>query len=531
MKTGALRSAILALLIAGGGLPGMRGQSGGVVRMPPFFVNGSRVSPAWRYAAAPGFEVLSSCSDAISESFVYGLWLQLNAFRKVVPPELQFRSSAPTELILLDADDSAMLSQEMLSTMRGSAASGGAASRNWVIPPQLRLGDNDSFAMFVVVPNGLAARRFARGRVAGGAGSMVVGIDPGLANYLLIRRAPPLPAWYIAGVSALYQYAEFRADRVIFHAADWVSREATAGLRGNGRNPRSLLPLADLFRSRTPRSLDPAATARYFALWQAQAQLFVRWALADRGRTDGLRRLLNSPEASAPSDDLLEDCFGLDSVDLEDALSDFLPRFVHDSIVIVPDPPQRFTISFADATPDQHARVWGDWERKECLWAQRSEADQAHYYTSQADRTLLGAYRRGDREPDFLALLGLYESDRGNRVFARSALEQALRAGSERPNAYAELARLRCLDDLDHPEGPKGRLNSEQSAEIWSLLRQANALQPPQLETYLVAAGAAMKGPGAPTPEQRALLNEGRSLFPSSRMLAAGLAAMGRGAD
>src|SRR5580692_1402454 len=56
----------------------------GSVRLPPFFVEASRIAD-WQYAAVPGYEVLSACSPKVTTSFIVAFYRQLSVLHEIAP--------------------------------------------------------------------------------------------------------------------------------------------------------------------------------------------------------------------------------------------------------------------------------------------------------------------------------------------------------------------------------------------------------------------------------------------------------------
>ena len=72
-------------------------------------------------------------------------------------------------------------------------------------------------------------------------------------------------------------------------------------------------------------------------------------------------------------------------------------------------------------------------------------------HLKQAHTELIAPYLRGERDPDLLAALGVYDQANGEPERARKLLEAAYANKTKRADAALELARLRYVDALGSP--------------------------------------------------------------------------------
>jgi tetratricopeptide (TPR) repeat protein len=131
-----------------------------------------------------------------------------------------------------------------------------------------------------------------------------------------------------------------------------------------------------------------------------------------------------------------------------------------------------------------------------------------------ARNALIAPYVRGERDPQLLASLGLWERTANHDERARKFLEAAAKGKVVRPRAYLELARLRSTEAQAQPAGADGRFSASQTAAILQPLLIARTQPPATPEIYLLIVAALAKSETAPTPEQFAILNEGIRSFP-----------------
>jgi hypothetical protein len=161
------------------------------------------------------------------------------------------------------------------------------------------------------------------------------------------------------------------------------------------------------------------------------------------------------------------------------------------------------------------ARIKGDWERLEIAYVKTQFPALAPKYLEQARRTLRRAYDRDSRDPRLLAVMGLCEVDAGNDVAAREFLEAAATpAGTLRPRAWFELARLRFAATAPPTTGAAIRLTPDQANAVLTPLLATRALEPPLPEVYELIAEVWGVCAQAPTRTDLAVLEAGVRLFP-----------------
>ena len=103
----ALRAAIAA---------GADGES--AVALPPFIVEELAKGPPWRYAEAPGYEILSRCSDATTRRVVEAHVRLHELLSELVPARLRLELAEPRSLILYDEELQPAASQQHPQGMR-----------------------------------------------------------------------------------------------------------------------------------------------------------------------------------------------------------------------------------------------------------------------------------------------------------------------------------------------------------------------------------------------------------------------------
>lgn len=483
-----------------------------IVRLPPFFAEGHRIRN-FRYSAVPGFEVLSNCSPKVTASFIVGFYRQFSVLSDIAPMVSGTPASMPTALILLNSGLEQTMRQDMVeATMRlgvdaRSAADGPQSGT--IIVPQLRISDGESTAIDFILPDEDSFQ--------------TVKIEPAYVQFLMESRRPRLPAWFTVAVNELYRRAYFDADSTHFPPAYWVSDKDTFGLQKDPQYPRNLLSMGDIVAAPLPVPGRNGYSRMGYRLWLSQAELFLRWAID--GRADGRLRMLKDflarTEAGQIDEAWFQQCFHLDFAAMQGRLGEYLPSAVKYPLIV----PVRIdfdshNVKMRDATEAEYARIWGDWQRREIGFVKAQDPAYVHRYVEQADHTLAEAYRDGERDPGFLAVMGLYETEIGDDGKASGFLESAVAAGAVRPRAYTELARIRFNLARIKPAGIGGRLGAEQVASVLAPLRAARRLSPPQFDTYVLFATTLLQGVTVPDRDDMALLDEGLRLFPADSRLA-----------
>ena len=340
----------------------------------------------------------------------------------------------------LSQDLDQTLSAEIQHELQGKGESSGPSRVN--LAPNMRLGDRDMHATIVCIDEALAD-------------ASTLSISPSHVRYLLQGRVPELPAWLVDGIERLWAGADFGLRPITLGPLVWQNQNESDALASDPTRPRALLPASELFAAEPSRLLQNQHPRR-LQTRAAQQELFVRWALTSGEATRAALWKFAARAAESPvTEEMFEACFGFDFSELRDRLSDYLPTAVEETKRIYPGTlPDLPSFKVERATPNQIARVRGDWERLAIWHVQRRLPQAREPYIAQARRTLRRAYHAGDRDPWLLAIMGLCEIDAGNPAGAREFLEPAIDGGGVRPNAYYEVARLRFADlRAGTPEG------------------------------------------------------------------------------
>lgn len=469
--------AVVQAVAAGFGLRAAdaRTTTAAPVELPPMMIEESTSSVPWLYVNAGGTEFLSRCSAATTRQLVQAWTANLDLVRAVVPDAFLVRMDVPTVFVFyaqdLDQKVSAEIQRELEAAGAAEPQKGGPPENGVRLATSMRLSDRDMHASIAYVNEA----EFSSARVS---------VSSGHVRYLLASRVPALPAWAVDGVERLWRRIDVAQAPITFGPLVWIDHAQSDRLAGDELRPRAVLPASELFAPE-PAVLRESRHVRRVEARAATQELFVRWALLSGAATRAaFWKLAEQATASAIDDAVFERTFGFDFAELRDRLSDYLPEAVEETKWL--DPGRRGTsprIEVDRATPNQIARIRGEWERLAIGYVQRRLPQAREPYIAQARRTLRRAYDAGDRDPRLLATLGLCEVEAGNDRAAREFLEAAIAGGVVRPRAHYELARLR-FADLPGRGVPGKRYRFAKIAPVIEPLRQAAKQAPPLPEAF-----------------------------------------------
>ncbi|HEY1107684.1 MAG TPA: hypothetical protein VGE76_03600, partial [Opitutaceae bacterium] len=136
-------------------------------------------------------------------------------------------------------------------------------------------------------------------------------------------------------------------------------------------------------------------------------------------------------------------------------------------------------------------------------------------HRAKAKTELIAPYVRGERDPELLAALGLFEKKEGKEADARKFLEAAWTGKTTRPDALLELSRFRYADALAKPEGPDKLLAPAQVRAIVDPLLVARRQPPHNYAIYDLMADTWARSATKPKREEAIPIIEGALLFPT----------------
>jgi len=476
--------------------PTAQAAAGAKVELPPMLVEESVSRVPWLYARAGGIEFLSRCSASTTRTLAEAWLAKLQLVRTFVPDDFLARVDTPAVFVLYAQDLEHTVSAEIQRELRRDAARPGGVD----IAPSMRLSDRDMTASIAYIDEALFD-------------AATLGVSPSHVRFLLDGRVPELPGWFAEGIERTYRRADFIADPITVNPLVWLNSAESDALSADPARPRALLPANELFAPESARAVEQRHPRR-LAVRTATTELFVRWAYVSGEPTrTALWRFAALAAAGPVTEEQFEAAFGFGYADLRDRLSDYLPVAVAETKWFAPGtPPPSPEIEVERATPNQIARVRGEWERLAIAHVQRRFPQAREPYLAQARRTLRRAFDAGDRDPRLLASLGLLEVDAGNDPAALPFLEPAVAAGVVRPRAYHELARIR-WDALRRDAPDTALFSFTALAPVLGPLRRALTQAPPLPETYVLLGEAWARCETAPNTEELGELLAGSRHF------------------
>lgn len=529
MKTGLVRTLGVAAVLVGCSSAANAAEApvpadATVYELPHYTVTNSLVLPepeSWRYATLPGYEVLSSASEAETQRFLREFQTLQQVIDVTWPVLRRGAAPVPTTLILCGRNPSA---------------------RAFLNPRGRLVGSYDAFEFQQLDPSDANQPGLRVGRVASRFfadeehACIVVDLaddSSGLADpyrqfaneyvrQLIGRLDAAAPAWLVEGVASLFGGLEHSEKWIAFGdlggkqddfnqlltakpsaaASSPLDDPAPQG-SSDATPPRplmsavgALLPLATMLEATEPQlRSDPKL--------RALARAFVHLCLYGRGQKyqKPLFVYLSRLQGGAGSEALFHECFGLSTAKMLEELQGYAAFTDYRHVQfraqkgggLKPPAP----VALRAATPAEIGRIKGEG----LLLAGNRDA---------AFIELLAPYVRHQTDNDLLAALALFElrselSARAQR--GRRLLEIATAGGTTRALAYLELARLR----RDEVVGP---LNAAQREQVVAPLRHAATLAPPLPAVFELCAVVWSEAAEAPPAEDLALLERGVARFP-----------------
>jgi hypothetical protein len=497
------------------------------ISLPVFTVTDSRELPppeAWRHVKIPNFEILSNASDRETQRLLRS-FQQFNEAIGVVWPALIGRSPTPTTLILCGRGGKF---DAFVPVKADGGPSVGLAS--------LFLRNAERSTIIVDLQTrelGLAGLEGAGGVENNG----FIEVDSYKQLYreyvhsLLSREQPRMAAWLEEGLAQLLMSMKFSPTLIEFAKLEdpnavSISQANAATLNSaaagddagavplaaaaedrdfNAALARSyLMPLQEMFAVTHD---SPVARNPIGSKWAKQATAFVHMCLYQTGKRHqkGFVTFITRSAREPVTEALFQECFGKSYRDMLIELRGYLDFTNYTSLGWsakkgegFPDPAP---LALRDATESEVGRIKGE----ALLLAEKPEAARA---------ALIAPYTRGERDPQLLAALGLYERAAGRDDRAAKFLEAATAAKVVRPLAYLELARVRFAAAKAQPGGADGKLSPTQTNAIVGPLLVARTQPPSTSELYELVAESYVRSEAAPKAETLAVLVEGVQLYP-----------------
>jgi hypothetical protein len=505
----------LALLLPCASIDADAGLNDSPVQLPPLLVEQTYHGGTWRYAQVPGFEILSRCNDQTTTQLVAAFQHARDTLAVLLPERFQLRLDAPQALIIYDDERWTAATKEATELL---------LKKGFAVSPPPREDDDSSGSLLSALadperkrtPAKTVDRYFANLRLADADTTTTFAVvshsspDPKemflTARYvaqLIGSRQPALPSWFTAGFLAFYQNITF---------GDASLRLARPS---NDDPQKPLIPLAD-FLSAAPE--NPVTSN---AVWLTESELFVRWCLDPRMNAgDALWRFLDELPRTSNRTELFSRCFGLTSTEAIEQLEIYRRSTSTTTTKWKLGPsPAAPPVEIREATPNQVARIKGEWERLVVRYVRKELPAFESVYLTQARHTLRRAYDRGDRDGQLLASLGLLELDDSRTELAREFLEAAAEKSVVRPRVYFECAKFRYDEELGRVRRNDGKLTREQAARVLQSLLVAEKQAPSLAPVYELIADVWANCAESPAATDLEIIDRGVGLFPESSEL------------
>jgi hypothetical protein len=241
-------------------------------------------------------------------------------------------------------------------------------------------------------------------------------------------------------------------------------------------------------------------------VWAKQAYAFVHMCLYGyKGKYQKAFATFLQRSAREPvTEEVFKECFNMTYKKMLLEIRGYCDFTVYESKyykskedVIIPPPP----LELREATQGEIGRIKGE----ALLLAGHAKAARGE---------LAAAYQRGERDPNLLGALGLYERAHGEEERARTFLEAAFIAKTNRSDALLELARYRHADAVAKPEGGNDRFSAAQTSSVMQPLLLARKQPPPVAAVYDLAGDALVRSAVKSSREEAVMVVEGAQLFP-----------------
>ncbi len=521
-----------------------------VVELPKFVVTDSRELPppeAWRYATIPGFEILTNASDKATQRLVRDFEMFRQALGYVWPMQSQLTQN--TSLILCGKggkfDAFIPAGKTTIDSAKASLFMRKGQSAAIVIDLQAT-----TLSVLNVDDSNDAATGTDSGLIS-------VEHDKQLyreyVRYLMSQAQPRSPAWLEEGLSQIIMKMQFDKRYIEFAKLEdpnTVSTQAAMNMELNALQSAAGVPADEAIAlpGAPAEDRDFAAALRrralvpfdkFFAvshdapeasnplgnnIWAKQAYAFVHMCLyGNRGRlqkqfTTFLMRSAKEPVTEA----LFKECFRVPKGKDKDGNPAFKEMSYKDMLLEIrnycdmtvyearmleakkgePDLIKSpAPLALREATQSEVGRIKG-------------EAFLIAGHQKAAGSELKAPYLRGERDPNLLAALGMFEKDAGELERSRKFLMAAYAGKTTRADALLEVGRLHYADALAKPAGPDGKFSPAQISSVIEPIRLARRQPPPVVGLYDLAGDVWARSPVPLKKEEASLLIEGAMQFP-----------------
>jgi hypothetical protein len=482
--------------------------TGPVVQLPAFTVVETRILPppeSWRYAQAPGFEILSNAPDSTTERLVHSFLLFHQAV-EAVWPTARMNAEVTASLILCRSANrfAEFVPANMIHEAEHTLS--------------LCLQDREDAAIVVNLEDPDSVD------LSGMSGFSKRLLHDEYVHFLVGRIGPRTPPWLESSLVTLFGamlYDDSQFGLPAIEDPDLAARKAFAAAKP-AQKP------TDAF-SVTPLANDPAFNAA------VKAGSFMPFEQLFAADSEGLEAA-DSPRA--------RECYEFVHLCLFGSQMEFRTAFLNFAYLAAREPVTEalFRQCFKKGYEEMLTALWGYTDYAEIrgfklqddaghpmpaipalALRQAADAESARVRgevqrmagrTDEARRSLIAPFVRGSRDPQLLAALGLAEHAAGRDERAGKFLEAAIAARTSRARAYVEFARLRYLEALSKPAAAGGRLGAGQIASVLQPLFMARSLQPHLPDLYELIAQTWSHASVEPTAGNLGAVDEGVLLFP-----------------
>ncbi len=523
------------------------------VELPKFIVTDTRELPppeSWHYGTIPGFEIISNASESATKRLIRDFEIFRLGLRQAWPvPE---KPGFPVTLIICGRGN------KFQAFVPQNTSGGPLMSRASVF---LKRGDHTAIVVdYQSKTIDLAdADGVGDPNVSAGPGSIAIEHEKelyrGYIHYLL-SRDPATPPWFEEGLTQIIMRMKVDRDHIEFGAIDdgnTVSDDAanTAALASLDQlsNPQGtlvagtttpasvqaapgaptgdndfnialrgkpLLKMSEVFAVTRddPAALNPLGDN----IWSKQCYAFVHMCLYGRGGRyrKPFAQFLSRSAREPVTEQLFKECFRFPSgkgskemsySEMLDELRGYI-KFTDYKVqegnakLQFPEP-----IALRDATLAEVGRIKGE----TMVLAGNDEP---------AKTELIAPYIRGEKDPNLLAVLGLYEMNHGEKARATKFLEAAATGKTNRPDALVELARARYDAAVATLPNEQAKFSNAQVGAIVDVLVAARKLSPQLPATYELLADTWLHREEKIKTEEVTALVDGLRQFPGRMRLA-----------
>jgi hypothetical protein len=517
----------LALVVCGGAWAQERPVNEIPIEMPVFTVTDIPELPppeAWHYASIEGFEVLANGDEAKVRDVLH----QFQRFRHaldLVWPGVSRPAVPPALLVLCGArakfEDFLPPEQRGAERAKAGLIFRGRETSALIVDMQKK----DVFGLSTVdaaanltVDSAASAAEGATNDATGGGTPTTFQVDAyrqlfrEYVKLVLAATEPRAPAWFEEGLAQLLVAMEITDTSITVGKVEdpnIAGSEMNDGDFNSAFKDKAFLRMTEMFAVERG---SPEAQNAIGSVWAKQCYAFVHWGLyGNTGRNQkAFLRFLVRAGREPPSEAMFKECFGFDYAAMLRELRTHAEwtrsktaglRAAKGGKIPVPPP-----VEIRAASEAESGRIKG-----EAMLALGLPAD--------ARRALAIPYVRGERDPELLALLGLYEAGRGDTARARKFLDAAVRGKTRRPRAYLEFAKL-LLAEERAKLAAGDKLGAAQTSAVLGPLYAARGLPPPLPESYHLMGAVWHESKVTPSAGHLAALEEGLKYSPADAELA-----------